>query len=233
MRCYGKIFSFCDPVCFFLGTIQYFFLRGFSCLKILHIEFVCIPKALELIDSLIPHRAGRRGEGSPAVDSTALRENAHKLAGISRGRAGASGGCWESSALFSLNLMDPLSVLPTGIYGVGKAALHPPALAILSHTPDGATQTIAWVGKGIVYDTGGLSIKGKVRCRGHPGRGPGLGGLWMHHQLSAAWRKAASFPAPCGWGVPLGSGVRGERQWADSPPEGDHFMPILQTGVWE
>lgn len=51
---------------------------------------------------------------------------------------------------------------PSGIYGVGKAAEHPPALAVLSHTPDGATQTIAWVGKGIVYDTGGLSIKGKV-----------------------------------------------------------------------
>uniref|UniRef100_H3C481 Aminopeptidase like 1 n=1 Tax=Tetraodon nigroviridis TaxID=99883 RepID=H3C481_TETNG len=48
-----------------------------------------------------------------------------------------------------------------GIYGVGKAAEHPPALAVLSHKPDGATQTIAWVGKGIVYDTGGLSIKGK------------------------------------------------------------------------
>lgn len=58
----------------------------------------------------------------------------------------------------------PLLPFPyTGIYGVGKAALHPPALAVLSHTPDGATQTIAWVGKGIVYDTGGLSIKGKVR----------------------------------------------------------------------
>lgn len=57
-----------------------------------------------------------------------------------------------------------LSFPYTGIYGVGKAALHPPALAVLSHTPDGATQTIAWVGKGIVYDTGGLSIKGKVRC---------------------------------------------------------------------
>ena len=50
----------------------------------------------------------------------------------------------------------------SGIYGVGKAAEHPPALAVLSHTPAGATQTIAWVGKGIVYDTGGLSIKGKV-----------------------------------------------------------------------
>ncbi len=46
-----------------------------------------------------------------------------------------------------------------GIYGVGKASVHPPALAVLSHTPEGATETIAWVGKGIVYDTGGLSIK--------------------------------------------------------------------------
>ena len=52
-----------------------------------------------------------------------------------------------------------------GLYGVGKAAIHPPALAILSHTPPGAdaNENIAWVGKGIVYDTGGLSIKGKVR----------------------------------------------------------------------
>ena len=50
-----------------------------------------------------------------------------------------------------------------GIYGVGKAAIHQPALAVLSHTPPGATENICWVGKGIVYDTGGLSIKGKVR----------------------------------------------------------------------
>ena len=49
-----------------------------------------------------------------------------------------------------------------GIYGVGKGAAHPPALAILSHTPPGAKKTIAWVGKGIVYDTGGLSLKDKV-----------------------------------------------------------------------
>ena len=52
--------------------------------------------------------------------------------------------------------------LLAGIYGVGKAAVHQPALAVLSHTPPGATETICWVGKGIVYDTGGLSIKGKV-----------------------------------------------------------------------
>lgn len=33
---------------------------------------------------------------------------------------------------------------------------------MLSHEPAGAERTIAWVGKGIVYDTGGLALKPKV-----------------------------------------------------------------------
>ena len=49
-----------------------------------------------------------------------------------------------------------------GIYNVGKAAVNPPALAVLSHKPSTATKTIAWVGKGIVFDTGGLCIKTKT-----------------------------------------------------------------------
>ena len=53
-----------------------------------------------------------------------------------------------------------------GIYGVGKASEHPPALVVLSHCPPDATITIAWCGKGIVYDTGGLSIKGKTTMPG-------------------------------------------------------------------
>jgi probable aminopeptidase NPEPL1 len=53
-----------------------------------------------------------------------------------------------------------------GIYGVGKAAVHQPALAVLSHTPKGATKTIAWAGKGIVYDTGGLCIKDRLHMVG-------------------------------------------------------------------
>lgn len=57
---------------------------------------------------------------------------------------------------------------------MGKAALHAPALAVLSHTPPGATETIAWVGKGIVYDTGGLSLKGKVRIV--------MRGKWQHYK---------------------------------------------------
>ena len=57
-----------------------------------------------------------------------------------------------------LNACFPLS----GIYNVGKAAVNKPALVYLSHKPAGAEKTVAWVGKGIVYDTGGLCIKTKV-----------------------------------------------------------------------
>jgi len=53
-----------------------------------------------------------------------------------------------------------------GLYGVGKASVHPPALVVLSHKPAGSSRSIAWVGKGIVYDTGGLSIKGKTAMPG-------------------------------------------------------------------
>lgn len=53
-----------------------------------------------------------------------------------------------------------------GIYGVGKAAAVPPALVVLAHEPVGATESYAWVGKGIVYDTGGLSIKAKTSMPG-------------------------------------------------------------------
>ena len=49
-----------------------------------------------------------------------------------------------------------------GLWGVGKAATHLPALAILSYTPANSKYSSAWVGKGIVYDTGGLSIKGST-----------------------------------------------------------------------
>lgn len=61
-----------------------------------------------------------------------------------------------------------------GIYNVGKAATHPPRLIIMTYDPtskdttesnveaEDAKQTIALVGKGIVYDTGGLAIKSKT-----------------------------------------------------------------------
>jgi probable aminopeptidase NPEPL1 len=60
-----------------------------------------------------------------------------------------------------------------GLWGVGKAAVHGPALVVLKHEPAGASETVAWVGKGIVYDTGGLSIKSSG---GMPGMKADMGG---------------------------------------------------------
>lgn len=53
-----------------------------------------------------------------------------------------------------------------GLLGVGGAAVHGPALVALHHRPDQPTGHVAWVGKGIVYDTGGLSLKGKAHMPG-------------------------------------------------------------------
>ncbi|MGK3736275.1 MAG: putative aminopeptidase NPEPL1 [Bacillariaceae sp.] len=47
-----------------------------------------------------------------------------------------------------------------GLYAVGKAATCPPRLILLEYD-GGGDETIALVGKGIVYDTGGLSLKSK------------------------------------------------------------------------
>ena len=46
-----------------------------------------------------------------------------------------------------------------GIIGVGQGSDSPPRMVKLSYAPAGATQHLALVGKGITYDSGGLSIK--------------------------------------------------------------------------
>ena len=49
-----------------------------------------------------------------------------------------------------------------GIWGVGKAAISPPAMVVLDHKRQARGKRVVWVGKGITYDTGGLSIKSKT-----------------------------------------------------------------------
>ncbi|HPT94644.1 MAG TPA: leucyl aminopeptidase [Microbacteriaceae bacterium] len=46
-----------------------------------------------------------------------------------------------------------------GILGVGIGSERPPRMIKLSYSPAGATQHVALVGKGITFDTGGLSLK--------------------------------------------------------------------------
>ncbi|MFT4052721.1 MAG: leucyl aminopeptidase [Microbacterium sp.] len=46
-----------------------------------------------------------------------------------------------------------------GILGVGQGSTRPPRLVRLDYAPEGAERHIALVGKGITFDTGGLSLK--------------------------------------------------------------------------
>jgi leucyl aminopeptidase len=46
-----------------------------------------------------------------------------------------------------------------GIHAVGKGSARPPRLVKLEYKPAGATTFLALVGKGITFDTGGLSLK--------------------------------------------------------------------------
>jgi leucyl aminopeptidase len=46
-----------------------------------------------------------------------------------------------------------------GILGVGQGSVRGPRLVKLSYTPDGAERHLALVGKGITFDSGGLSLK--------------------------------------------------------------------------
>lgn len=77
-----------------------------------------------------------------------------------------------------------------GLWGVGKAAAHKPALVTLVHEPAGATRTVAWVGKGIVYDTGGLSMKDRNSM-------PGMKG-----DMAGAAAVLSAFEAAVSLGVP-------------------------------
>ncbi|MGO2112966.1 MAG: leucyl aminopeptidase, partial [Pseudoclavibacter sp.] len=46
-----------------------------------------------------------------------------------------------------------------GLLGVGRGSARPPRLAVLRWQPQGASAHVALVGKGITFDTGGLSLK--------------------------------------------------------------------------
>ena len=46
-----------------------------------------------------------------------------------------------------------------GLLAVSLGATNPPRMVVMDYRPDGAEKTLALVGKGIVFDSGGLSIK--------------------------------------------------------------------------
>ncbi|MDJ0521847.1 MAG: leucyl aminopeptidase family protein [Planctomycetota bacterium] len=64
-----------------------------------------------------------------------------------------------------------------GLHAVGRTAMHPPKLLLLRYKPPGAKRMGALVGKGIVYDTGGLSLKNSAGMYGMKGDMGGAAGV--------------------------------------------------------
>jgi len=62
-----------------------------------------------------------------------------------------------------IEILDPAGLKARGYQGclrVGAGSAHPPRMVILRHVPrKGSKETIALVGKGITFDTGGISLK--------------------------------------------------------------------------
>ncbi len=78
-----------------------------------------------------------------------------------------------------------------GILAVGQGAVQSPALVVLDYDPgERARNHVGWAGKGIVYDTGGLSIKSKT---GMPGMKTDMAGAAA---VLAAFRAAVRLGTP-------------------------------------
>jgi leucyl aminopeptidase len=78
-----------------------------------------------------------------------------------------------------------------GILGVGAGSVRPPRLVKLDYSPAGATHHLALVGKGITFDTGGLSLKSPVSMVG------------MKYDMTGAASVLATVVAAAGLGLPV------------------------------
>ncbi|MGZ5409042.1 MAG: leucyl aminopeptidase [Aeromicrobium sp.] len=78
-----------------------------------------------------------------------------------------------------------------GILGVGQGSDAPPRLVKLTYRPEGATRHLALVGKGITFDSGGLSIK------------PGASMQTMKLDMAGAAAIAAATAAIARLGLPI------------------------------
>jgi leucyl aminopeptidase len=88
------------------------------------------------------------------VNEPAGSKKPEVLAGIAADMAAAAG--------ISVKIYDEEEIEAEGFGGlraVSLGATNPPRMVVLSYEPEGATKSLALVGKGIVFDSGGLSIK--------------------------------------------------------------------------
>lgn len=81
---------------------------------------------------------------------------AEKVQALGKKRSG------RSKAKVEIEVMGPEELADLGcggILGVGLGSANPPRLVKLTWAPEGARRKVAFVGKGVTYDSGGLTIK--------------------------------------------------------------------------
>jgi leucyl aminopeptidase len=78
-----------------------------------------------------------------------------------------------------------------GILAVGRGSVRPPRLVVVRYSPAGATRHLALVGKGITFDSGGLSLK------------PPAGMVGMKYDMTGAVTALAVTVAAAQLGLPV------------------------------
>ena len=98
-----------------------------------------------------------------------------------------------------------------GVLAVGMGSSRPPRLVQLSYTPSRATKHLALVGKGITFDTGGISLK------------PSASMEWMKADMGGAAAVLAAITAIADLKVPVT--VTGWAPLAENMPSGSAQRP--------
>lgn len=104
-----------------------------------------------------------------------------------------------------------------GILAVGRGSARPPRLVVLRYSPAGATRHLALVGKGITFDSGGLSLK------------PPTGMVGMKYDMTGAVSVLAVIVAAARLGLPVR--ITARMCLAENMPSGSSMRPndVLRT----
>jgi leucyl aminopeptidase len=119
-----------------------------------------------------------------------------------------------SDAKVSVSVLDEKALAKGGfggITGVGQGSANPPRIVTMSWAPSGATASVALVGKGITFDSGGLNIK------------PATGMVTMKCDMGGAAAVAGAVLAAAELGLPVA--VTGYLCLAENMPSGTAQRP--------
>ncbi|GAA4406157.1 leucyl aminopeptidase [Fodinibacter luteus] len=129
-----------------------------------------------------------------------------------------------SSARVTVSVLDERALAKGGfggIVGVGQGSANPPRIVTMSYAPASATASVAMVGKGITFDSGGLNIK------------PSSGMVTMKCDMAGAAAVAAAVLAAAELALPVA--VTGYLCLAENMPSGTAQRPsdvvVMRNGT--